>query len=57
MANEFRLKFPANLWKGGKELLLADLLAARLNDCFTKQESNHWKRVDELISGLNLATT
>jgi hypothetical protein len=57
LANEFRLKFPTNLWRNGKETLLADLLAARLEDCFSKHESNHWKRVDELISGLSLAAT
>lgn len=57
LANQFRLKFPPNLWRGGKEVVLADLLSARLNDCFTKQDSNHWRRVDELILGLNLATT
>ncbi|KAI6177800.1 hypothetical protein M3Y97_00947200 [Aphelenchoides bicaudatus] len=55
MANEFRLKFPQNLLRNGKDTVLSDLLAARLEDCFSKHDSNHWKRVDELLSGLSLA--
>lgn len=57
IANEFRLKFPINLWRNGKESLLADLLAARLEDCFTKAESGYWNRVNDLINGLSLTTT
>ncbi|CAD5217597.1 unnamed protein product [Bursaphelenchus okinawaensis] len=54
LAEQFKQKFPANLWKNGKEQVLTDLLTARLGDCIQKQDSDHWTKVNGLIHKLNV---
>ncbi|CAD5222317.1 unnamed protein product [Bursaphelenchus xylophilus] len=55
LAEKFKLKFPANLWKNGKDLVLTDLLTARLGDCIQKQDADHWSRVNGLIHKLQVS--
>uniref|UniRef100_A0A914YRJ9 Uncharacterized protein n=1 Tax=Panagrolaimus superbus TaxID=310955 RepID=A0A914YRJ9_9BILA len=54
VSEKFLQKFPRNLLKNNKEVILADLLNSRLKECVRKQERNEWNIIDQHIASLNL---
>uniref|UniRef100_A0AC34FM44 Uncharacterized protein n=1 Tax=Panagrolaimus sp. ES5 TaxID=591445 RepID=A0AC34FM44_9BILA len=54
VSEKFLQKFPRNLLKNNKEVILAELLNSRLKECVRKQERNEWNIIDQNIASLNL---
>uniref|UniRef100_A0A914R4I6 Uncharacterized protein n=1 Tax=Panagrolaimus davidi TaxID=227884 RepID=A0A914R4I6_9BILA len=54
VSEKFLQKFPRNLLKNNKEIVLADLLNSRLKECVRKQERNEWQIIDQSLASLNL---
>uniref|UniRef100_A0A914GXL6 Uncharacterized protein n=1 Tax=Globodera rostochiensis TaxID=31243 RepID=A0A914GXL6_GLORO len=49
LAKAIRAKFPRNLLKHGKDVVLAELLGTRLAECLRKQSADHWARLEKQL--------